>query len=89
MVTESIDGWLVVVVAFHLLVFGIALLMIGLYALAHAALVFLRRFPIYSDIAQSTGERIAEIGSIGQQTRHKMQQMSFDFLYSISNNKRR
>jgi hypothetical protein len=88
MLTDTFDVVLVIVV-FHLAAFALALVVLGLYALADGAVSSLRRFWSYMQMARSTEARLAEIRRIGEQARREMEQMSFEFVQTVSKLRRR
>ena len=89
MLTEMLFVSLVIAVVLPLVAFAIGLLVLGLYELTRAAFASLGRFVSDSYGERNFTARIDEVRSIGEQTRRELEQLSFDFLYTISNHKRR
>jgi len=75
--------------ALALLICGLALALRGLWTASRGAVSALVGFWAAWRMTQSTTERIAEVRRIGQQARREMEQLSFEFLTTVSHSKRR
>ncbi len=86
MLIEILPVLIVFGVVLPLVAFGLGLLVLSLCELVYA----LPPWSFFSDLLnkRNAHERIVGIRSIGEQTRRELEQLSFDFLYAITNHKR-